>query len=67
MRIKFASIISILVVYGDKDEYAWGNVPKVVEILKSYQPKLVYRIIKRADHGFKNHENQLAEIMANWL
>ena len=56
-----------LVVYGDKDEYAWGNVPKVVEILKSYQPKLVYRIIKGADHGFKNRENQLAGIMASWL
>lgn len=56
-----------LVVYGDKDEYAWGNVPKIVEILKHYQPKLVYRIIKGADHGFKKRENQLAEIIANWL
>ncbi len=56
-----------LVVYGDQDEYAWGNVPKIVEILKSYQPKLVYRIIKGADHGFKNHEEQLANIIANWL
>jgi len=55
------------VVYGNKDEYAWGNVPKVVEILKNYQPKLVYRIIQGADHGFKNHENQLARMIANWL
>lgn len=64
----FKSILKpTLVVYGDQDEYAWGNVPKIVEILKSYQPKLVYRIIKGADHGFKNHENQLAVIIANWL
>lgn len=56
-----------LVVYGDQDEYAWGDVPKVVEMLKSYQPKLVYRIIKGADHGFKNHENQLAGTVARWL
>lgn len=56
-----------LVIYGDKDEYAWGDVSKIVEILKSYQPKLVYRIIKGADHGFKNHENQLAGMIANWL
>ena len=56
-----------LVIYGDKDEYAWGNVPKIVEILKSYQPKLIYKIIKGADHGFKNQENQLAEIIASWL
>lgn len=56
-----------LVVYGGRDEYAWGNVPKVVEILKSYQPKLDYRIIKRADHGFKNHEIELARTIASWL
>lgn len=56
-----------LVVYGDQDEYAWGDVPKIVEILKSYQPRLVYRIIKGADHGFKNRENQLAGMIANWL
>lgn len=56
-----------LVVYGDKDEYAWGDVPKIVEILKRYQPKLAYRIIKGADHGFKNREKELAEMVANWL
>ncbi|MBI4217409.1 MAG: DUF1749 domain-containing protein [Parcubacteria group bacterium] len=56
-----------LIVYGDQDEYAWGNVPKIVKILKSYQPKLVYKIIKGADHGFQNHKGQLANIIANWL
>ncbi|MEK7542959.1 MAG: DUF1749 domain-containing protein [Patescibacteria group bacterium] len=56
-----------LVVYGDKDEYAWGNVPKIVEILKRYQLKLDYRIIKGADHGFKGHEKQLAKMIADWL
>lgn len=56
-----------LVVYGDQDEYAWGNVPKIVEILKRHQPKFVYRIIKGADHGFKNRESQLANTIANWL
>ena len=40
---------------------------KVVEILKSYQPKLVYRIIKGADHGFKKRESQLARMVASWL
>jgi len=56
-----------LIIYGDKDEYAWDNVPKIVKILKSYQPKLIYKIIKGADHGFRNKENQLAKIIANWL
>lgn len=56
-----------LVVYGNKDEYAWGDVPKIVETLKIHQPKLAYRIINGADHSFKNHEKQLAGIIANWL
>lgn len=56
-----------LVVYGDQDEYAWGDVPKVVEILKNYRPDLHYEIIKGADHGFTDRENQLSELIANWL
>ncbi|MBU0722512.1 DUF1749 domain-containing protein [Patescibacteria group bacterium] len=56
-----------LVIYGDQDEYAWGNVFKIVKILKNHQPKLDYRIIKGADHGFKNHEEELAKTIADWL
>ncbi|MDO8495650.1 MAG: DUF1749 domain-containing protein [bacterium] len=56
-----------LAVYGDQDEYAWGDVPRIVEILKRYQPKFDYKIIKGADHGFKGREKQLANIVANWL
>jgi len=56
-----------LVIYGDKDEYAWGNVPKIVEILKKYQPSFDYRIIKGADHGFNGHEAALARVVAKWL
>lgn len=56
-----------LVIYGYKDEYAWGNVPKIVEILKQHQPKLDYRIIKWADHGFKGYEKKMADIIVTWL
>lgn len=56
-----------LVLYGDKDEYVWGNALKIIEILKSYQPSFVYEIIEGADHRFKNHEQELAEIIANWV
>jgi len=56
-----------LVVYGDQDEYAWGDVPSIVEILKRYQPAMTYQMIKGADHGFKNKENRLASIIAGWL
>lgn len=56
-----------LVVYGDQDEFAWGNVPKVVEILKGYQPKMTYEIIKGGDHGFSGHEVELGKKIAAWL
>ena len=56
-----------LVVYGDKDEYAWGSVPKVVEILKSKRPELEYKIIKGADHGFTGYQKTLAKMLADWL
>ena len=56
-----------LVVYGDRDEYAWGDVPKIVAILKNYQPHLTYRVIARADHGFKHREKELARTIAAWL
>jgi len=56
-----------IVIYGEKDEFAWGDVPGVVDILKSYQPKLDYRIIKNADHGFNGFESELAEKIVSWL
>lgn len=56
-----------LVVYGSLDEYAWGDVDRVVNILKKHQPQLNYRIIKGGDHSFKGHDKELAGIVANWL
>lgn len=56
-----------LVVYGDKDEYTWGDVSKIVGILKYQNPNLKYKIIKGADHGFWKHEKQLARIIAKFL
>ena len=56
-----------LVVYGEKDEYAWGNIPKIVDILKKQKPELEYKIIKGADHSFSNKQKELSRIMSNWL
>ncbi len=56
-----------LVVYGEQDEYAWGDVPLVVKILKNYQPGLDYKIIKNANHSFEKHKGQLAKIIADWI
>ncbi len=56
-----------LVVYGEKDEYAWGNVQRVVDILKKQQPKFEYKIIPDADHGFHGKEKDLAQTIVTWL
>lgn len=56
-----------LVVYGEKDEYAWGDVLKVVKILKKYQPKFDYKIIKDADHGFTGKNEELAKVISKWI
>lgn len=56
-----------LVIYGEKDEYAWGSVPKIVSILKKQKPEFEYRIIKGADHGFSKKQKELSKIMSAWL
>lgn len=56
-----------LVVYGSEDEYAWGDVNRVIKILKGYRPEFTYRIIKEANHSFRGHQKELAEIVADFL
>lgn len=56
-----------LVIYGEKDEFAWGDVPKVVNILKKLKPKFEYKIIANADHGFSEHQKELIKTIMNWL
>ena len=56
-----------LVIYGEKDEWAWGNVPKIVEILKKQRPELDYHIIKGADHPLTNHQKEASKLIAKWL
>ncbi|MBU1165231.1 DUF1749 domain-containing protein [Patescibacteria group bacterium] len=67
----FRHFISInkptLVVYGEEDKYVWGNVSRVVDILRKRKPEFEYKVIEGADHSFSAHQNQLARIMANWL
>ena len=58
---------SSLVVYGEDDEYAWGEIPKLVNILKDLKPQFKYEIIKDADHGFNGKEKELAQIVSDWL
>lgn len=59
-----------LVIYGEKDEYCYGDVSRVVEILKKEAPskKLFdFEIIKDAGHGFDGYEKELARVAAEWL
>lgn len=56
-----------LVVYGEIDEYAYGKVPEIVEILKGQKPEFDYKIIKGANHGFDGYEKELASILSTWL
>lgn len=59
--------IPSLVVYGENDEYAWGNVPKIVDILKSHQSIFNYKIIKDTDHGFTGKKQELSKIISDWM
>ncbi len=59
-----------LVVYGERDEYCYGDVPKCVDILMrevSYPDKFTFKIIPGADHGFTCQEEELARIITQWL
>lgn len=56
-----------LVVYGGNDKYAWGDVSRVVNILKERKPELEYKIIKDADHSFSNKQKDLSNIISSWL
>ncbi len=56
-----------LVVYGEMDEFAWGEVPKLVRELSNINPSLNYEIIKDADHSFNGKEIQLSKLVSDWL
>lgn len=59
-----------LVIYGDRDEYCFGNVSRCVSILAESigpKPNLEFVIMKDADHGFGGREEDLAALIVRWL
>ena len=56
-----------LVVYGSLDEYAWGDVPRVVSLLKKEKPEFKYVIIPDATHGMSSKKKELGETIIQWL
>jgi pimeloyl-ACP methyl ester carboxylesterase len=60
----------ILVVYGDQDEYCYGRVSQIMQLLKEQAAKpeeFSFTIIKGANHGFTGKEKDLNSSIANWL
>ncbi len=56
-----------IVIYGEKDEYVWGNIKGVISTLKKYQPDFKYKVINGADHGFTGKQKELANMITDWL
>lgn len=56
-----------IVIYGENDEYSWGNIKRVINTLKKYQPDFEYKVINGADHRFTGKQKELANIIADWL
>lgn len=59
-----------LVLYGEFDEYCYGDVPKCMEILKKetvHQKNFTFEILPGADHGFTDKDTELAETLTSWL
>lgn len=55
------------VIYGDNDEYAYGQSSKLVKILSLLKPEFKYEVIKGADHGFTGKQNELATLISENL
>lgn len=56
-----------LVIYGEKDEYAWENAPEKMELLKKEKPEFDYQVIKDGDHALSGHQKETANLIAKWL
>jgi pimeloyl-ACP methyl ester carboxylesterase len=56
-----------ITVYGSDDQFCWGQVPRIVEILKQSNPKPTYKIIEGGDHVFTHHRREVGQALAEWL
>jgi len=56
-----------LIVFGEHDEYAWGDVPRIVSFLQKEKPEFAYKIIPEANHGMSGKQQELGEIIVRWL
>jgi len=57
-----------LYIYGDRDEYCFGDVPRCVSILAEHVNDRAELIVMRdADHGFSGREGELGTLIAEWI
>lgn len=59
-----------LIIYGENDEYCYGDINRIINILKtqvSNKDLFEFKVINNADHGFDGHEEELARLVAQWL
>ncbi len=59
-----------LVLYGEFDEFCYGDVPKCMEILKQeavHKNKFTFQILSESDHSFSEKDKELAQAITSWL
>lgn len=59
-----------LILYGDRDQYLYGDVARCVEILADAigpRPNIEIAVMEDADHGFGGQERELADVIIRWL
>lgn len=59
-----------LFLYGENDEYCFGDVSRCVAILDEAlgpKPNVELAIMRDADHGFSGRERELGAVIADWI
>ena len=59
-----------LVIYGENDEYCYGKVPQIIELLRKNctNPKqFKFAVIKNTDHSLEGKEKELAKLITEFL
>ena len=59
-----------LFLYGENDEYCFGDVSRCVAILDHAlgpKPNIELAILGDADHGFSGKEDELAQVIVRWM
>jgi len=57
-----------LYIYGDRDEYCFGDVPRCASILAKYiNNRAEIVVLRDADHGFSGREGELGAVIGDWV